>query len=176
MKDLPVLAAHDWILRAFKADDMGLVKEASTDPLIPLITSIPTIYSEKSAREYIERQNQRHITKKGYSFAIADREKDVAVGSVFVGLIEDDQERATLGYWIIKDHRGNKILAHILPSLLKWIWDELKILRLELYVEPWNQSSIKIAESFGFQNEGLMRSWQKVGNDRKDMFMFSLLR
>jgi ribosomal-protein-alanine N-acetyltransferase len=176
MKDLPVLVSQNWILRAFKADDMELVKSASSDPLIPLITSIPAIYSETSAHEYIERQNQRHITGKGYSFAIADRKKDIAVGSVFVGLIADDLERATLGYWIIQDHRGKKILAQILPNLLHWIWNELKIKRLELYVEPWNQSSIKIAKSFGFQNEGLMRSWQKVGNDRKDMFMFSLIK
>ncbi len=176
MNDLPVLSSQDWILRAFNTNDVRLVREASVDPLIPLITSIPELYSEGAAREYIDRQNQRHISQKGYSFAIADRENDIAVGSVFVGLIADDRERATLGYWIIKEYRGNRILAQILPSLIQWIWNELKILRLELYVEPWNQSSIKIAESFGFKNEGLMRSWQKVGNDRKDMFMFSLLR
>ena len=176
MRELPTLMTEKWILRPFQKADTPLVQKASMDPLIPLITSIPAVYSEPSAIEYIDRQNQRHVNGVGYSFAIADQESDVAVGSVFLGLNQDDPERANLGYWLIQEYRGKKILPQVLPCLIQWAHDELKMVRLELYVEPWNHGSIKIAEALGFQKEGLMRSWQRVGNERKDMFMFSRIR
>ena len=47
--------------------------------------------------------------------------------------------------------------------------------RLELYVEPWNEGSWRAAEHVGFQREGLMRRWETVGDQRRDMFMYSLL-
>ncbi len=48
--------------------------------------------------------------------------------------------------------------------------------RLELYVEPWNEASWRCAEACGFEREGLLRSWQQVGDSRKDMFMYSRIR
>jgi ribosomal-protein-alanine N-acetyltransferase len=47
--------------------------------------------------------------------------------------------------------------------------------RLELYVEPWNEASWRAAEAAGYQREGLLRAWQRVGDARKDMFIYSVL-
>ena len=47
--------------------------------------------------------------------------------------------------------------------------------RLELYVEPWNRGSWRTAEACGFHREGLLRGWQRVGVERRDMFLYSLL-
>jgi RimJ/RimL family protein N-acetyltransferase len=46
---------------------------------------------------------------------------------------------------------------------------------MELYVEPWNTASIRTAEKAGFRREGLLRGWQEVGGERKDMYMFARL-
>ena len=47
--------------------------------------------------------------------------------------------------------------------------------RLELYVEPWNEGSWRAAEAAGYQREGLLRAWQRVGDARGDMYMYSIL-
>ncbi|HYZ52968.1 MAG TPA: GNAT family protein, partial [Streptosporangiaceae bacterium] len=60
-------------------------------------------------------------------------------------------------------------------ALAEWAHRELHVPRVELYVEPWNTASIRTAERAGFQREGLLRSWQELGGERKDMFMYSLL-
>jgi hypothetical protein len=44
-----------------------------------------------------------------------------------------------------------------------------------LSVEPWNEGSWRAAERVGYQHEGLMRSWERVGDQRRDMYMYSLL-
>ncbi|WP_405670334.1 MULTISPECIES: GNAT family N-acetyltransferase [unclassified Streptomyces] len=60
-------------------------------------------------------------------------------------------------------------------AVADWALRELRIPRLELYVEPWNTGSVRTAERAGFQREGLLRGWQQVGAHRRDMFMYSLL-
>lgn len=47
--------------------------------------------------------------------------------------------------------------------------------RLELYVEPWNEASWRTAERVGFRREGLLRQYQYVGSERRDMYVYSLL-
>ena len=62
MEHLPVFKLEKWIIREFENEDIDLVRKASIDPLIPLITSIPEKFSKKSGEEYIDRQKQRHKT------------------------------------------------------------------------------------------------------------------
>jgi ribosomal-protein-alanine N-acetyltransferase len=45
--------------------------------------------------------------------------------------------------------------------------------RLELYVEPWNEGSLRAAERAGYTREGLLRRWQEVGGQRRDRYMYS---
>ncbi|MDQ0075873.1 RimJ/RimL family protein N-acetyltransferase [Arthrobacter oryzae] len=56
-----------------------------------------------------------------------------------------------------------------------WALRQPGIHRLELYVEPWNEGSWRTADRNGYAREGLLRSWQDVGGERKDMYMYSRL-
>lgn len=66
-------------------------------------------------------------------------------------------------------------MASALKGLSDWALTLDEVQRLELYVEPWNEGSWRAAEACGFLREGLLRSWQRVGSERKDMFMYSRL-
>jgi RimJ/RimL family protein N-acetyltransferase len=85
------------------------------------------------------------------------------------------QGRASLGYWVVKSARGQGTAAAALSAVAHWAVNVLRIPRLELYVEPWNAASVRTAERVGFQREGLLRGWQQVGTERRDMFVYSLL-
>jgi RimJ/RimL family protein N-acetyltransferase len=71
--------------------------------------------------------------------------------------------------------RGRGAAGHALRTLTFWALGVRGIPRLELYVEPWNEACIRTAERAGFRQEGLLRGWQEVGGERKDMLMYSLL-
>ncbi len=164
-----------WRIRKFKITDLDLVEKASLDSLIPLITSVPSKFSEEEGKSYIKRQWDRYDKNTGYSFAIAKKDNDQAIGSVYLGLRNIEDGRASLGYWVIEGFRGMGVAKAVLMEIVKWARSDLGIPRLELCVEPWNIGSIKTAECAGFEQEGLMRSWQKVGEQRKDMIMMSLV-
>ena len=67
-------------LRPFAAGDLSLVAELAADPYIPLIGTVPATFTAAAGLAYLERQHQRLRDGLGWSFAIADRETDRAVG------------------------------------------------------------------------------------------------
>lgn len=171
----PVLSAGAYRLRAFEIQDAALVQEVAGDPLIPLITTVPTDGSLSAALAFIGRQAQRLIERSGYSFAIVDAETDQAAGQIGLWLKNANDGRASIGYWISPDRRKRGAAGSALNAISQWGLTLPGIHRLELYVEPWNEGSWRTAEHCGYTREGLLRSWQDVGGQRKDMFMYSRL-
>lgn len=172
---LPDLEGQRARLRAFRDSDAALIQAASSDPLIPLITTVPTNDSEEDALAFIARQRDRLVTEVGYSFAIADIHTDEAVGQIGLWLRRIDDGRANIGYWIEAGHRQAGYATAALGLLIDWAFTLPEVARLELSIEPWNEASWHLAERVGFRREGLMRQWQTVGDERKDMFLYAIL-
>lgn len=174
-QQMPVIAHPPVVLRAFRDNDAGVVQSVAGDALIPLITTVPTSGDADDAHAYIERQRQRLTTGAGYSFAIADAATDVAVGQVGLWLKNLDDGRASTGYWVASQWRHHGYATAALDAISRWGLSLDGIHRVELYVEPWNEGSWRAAERVGYVREGLLRSWQQVGPERRDMYMYSLL-
>lgn len=163
-------------LRPFQYGDAALVASASADPLIPLITTVPADGDPSEIRAFIDRQNRRTAEGIGYSFVIADARTEEGVGQI--GLWTSSvaaKGRASIGYWVAPGFRRQGYAAAALRVLVDWASTVQEIKRLELYVEPWNEGSWRAAERCGFCREGLLRSWEQIGDERKDMYMYSYL-
>ncbi|GAA1380209.1 GNAT family protein [Luteococcus sanguinis] len=173
---IPTLEGRRVTLRPFRESDAPLVQSVAGDPLIPLITTVPTSGSLEDALAYIDRQHERLVSGAGYSFAIANAETDEMVGQIGLWLAAIKHGRASTGYWVAPQHRRRGYVSDALRTLSDWAIDHDQVQRLELYVEPWNEGSWRAAERCGFQREGLLRSWQPVCEERKDMYMYSRLR
>lgn len=176
MLEQPVLDAGAYRLRPFQPSDIPTVRQASADPYIPRITTVPAQGTEADYAAFIERQHRRVAEGSGYSFAIADAVTNAAAGQIGLWLRDAHQGRASIGYWIAPGFRRRGIAKQALTALAAWGLEHPGIERVELYVEPWNEGSWRTAEACGFQREGLLRSWERVGSDRKDMYMYSRLR
>jgi RimJ/RimL family protein N-acetyltransferase len=163
-------------LREYSDADTPLVLSVVDDPLIPLITSVPATDCATDVQAYIDRQRSRAVNGEGFQFVVVDNASGLAVGQVGITFREPSQERASVGYWIAPQHRGRRYSADALRTLVSWAFQSLAVQRLELYVEPWNEGSWRTAESAGFAREGLLRLWEHVGPERRDMYMYSLVR
>ncbi|WUP46985.1 GNAT family N-acetyltransferase [Streptomyces sp. NBC_00259] len=85
--------------------DLQLVREASEDDYIPLITTVPSLYSESAGVAFVERQWGRATMRAGYPFVIVSSDGR-PVGNVGLWLHDLGQGRASLGYWVVKSARG----------------------------------------------------------------------
>ena len=164
------------VLRAFTDGDAHLAVELGEDPYIPLIGSLPAHPTAEQALEWIHRQRGQLAEGQRFSFAIADAESDNAVGAIGLGLRDLSAGRATSGYAVSPSHRGRGIATSALKALTAFAWTIPGLYRVELYIEPWNTSSVHVAEAAGYQREGLLRCHQEIGGARRDMLLYATTR
>ena len=107
----PKIQAEDWILRIYSLNDLELIRGASKDTIIPLITSIPSNFSKTAGEEFIKRQWSRFDNKIGYAFVIAQKSDNEAIGAIYLGLENITEGRASIGYWLLRSKRGKNIAA-----------------------------------------------------------------
>ena len=169
-----MLAAPPFHLRRFESWDLPMVAEASSDPRIPLVSTVPATFDDRAGQHYLDAQRHRLQDGFGYSFVIAGPD-DTGVGSVGLWLRDLDLGRASVGYWVVPSARGRGAAAVALGTVARWALTTLAVGRVDLVVEPDNTPSIRTAARAGFVREGLLRSWEVVGRRRKDMDMFSLI-
>jgi len=164
------------VLRAFRDEDAHLAVELGKDPYIPLIGSLPAHPTAEQALAWIHRQRDQLAQAQRFSFAIADAASDKAVGAIGLGLRDLAAGRATAGYAVSPLHRGCGIATSALKALTTFAWTVPGLYRVELYIERWNTSSIRVAEAAGYQREGLLRSYQEIGGTRRDMLLYATTR
>jgi [ribosomal protein S5]-alanine N-acetyltransferase len=174
---VPQLTCPPVVLRPFRVSDLGLVRQASTDPLIPSVSSVPRRYSDDAGRAFIERQHRRGTEGDGFSFVIAEEaEPTLGLGSIGLWLHEIENGRAAVGYWLVAAARGRGLAAQALRTLVRFGFEELAIPRLHLYVEPRNVASARTAEAAGFIREATLRGWERIDGEQRDADCYALLR
>lgn len=170
------IACDAYHLRPFLSDDLHLIEEASHDEFIPLITTVPADWTPQAGHAFIARQNSRLSQGEGWSLAIAEREVDRAVGQIGLWISHLHKGRVEIGYWIVASGRGQGAASHAVRALSDWAFEHLDADRLSLFIEPWNTASIKTADRAGYEREGLLRSWERVGGVPRDMWSFARTR
>jgi [ribosomal protein S5]-alanine N-acetyltransferase len=164
------------LLRPFRDADVGMLRDLATDPYLPLIGTLPANATEQEALSFIERQHDRLRRGVGYSFCVADRVDDRALGTAGLWIADLAHGRATIGYAVAPFTRRRGVGANALRALTTFGWTLPDLFRIELYVEPWNVGSVRTAEAAGYEREGLLRSHQPIGDRRADMLLYASLR
>ena len=163
------IVSDRYLLRPFQNEDLPVVEEASRDDLIPLITTVPSTWTPQAGEAFIDRQNSRMSDGEGWSLAIVDRESNQAVGQIGLWITNLHKGRAEIGYWIAASARDKGAASHSVEAITTWAIEHLDVDRLSLFIEPWNIASIKTAERAGYEFEGLLRNWERVGGVSRDM-------
>ena len=164
------------VLREFVDADVAVGLDLSTDPYLPLVSSLPPHATEDQAREWVEANRARWATGQGFSFAVADAGSGRGVGQIGLWLDELHAGRASAGYCIAPAARGRGHAAEALTALTAFAWTVPGLHRVQLYIEPWNAASLRTAERAGYAREGLLRSYMAIGGRRRDMLVYAALR
>lgn len=163
-------------LRPWRMTDVAAVQAGADDPHIPQITSVPASGRRVDAEAFVERQWTRLPSGEGYAFAVALRATDEAVGHLGVWTKAVNNGRVTLGYWIAPAHRRRGYVTEAVSLATEWALTHDEVHRVELFVEPWNEGSWRAAEACGFEREGLLRNWEAIGGEPKNLFSYSRVR
>jgi [ribosomal protein S5]-alanine N-acetyltransferase len=161
-------------LRPFQLGDLDLVAELSSDPYVPLIGTVPAVFTEAEGLAYLRRQHSRLTDGSGWSFAIAERGTDRAVGNA--GLWQHDGRSAAAGYVVAPRYRGRGYAKAALRALTTFAWTQSDIDYVDLFVEPANLASIAVARSCGYREAELLPRHLEIGGHQRDMIRYTVER
>lgn len=163
-------------LRPWTTADLPCIADAATDPLIPSMTTVPAEFSTRAGLAFVARQNGRLTDGEGWAMTIADAATDEAVGHIGLWLHEVWKGRAEIGYWVRPSARGRGFARAALVLLSGWAFEHVDLQRLSLFIEPWNTASIRTAEAGHYEREALLRAWDRIDGEPRDMYSYVRLR
>jgi len=162
------------LLRPWRDGDLPVIAEASRDPYIPQITSVPARYTPAEGAAWLQRQHDQLARGQGCPMAICARATGEVVGLATIAGITWVHRRGDIGYWLLPRHRGHGY-ARAAAALLPGLAAEIGLVRIEALIEPWNMASQAVCRSLGFTEEGLLRSYYRIAGESRDMIIFALL-
>jgi RimJ/RimL family protein N-acetyltransferase len=107
------------------------------------------------------------------AFAIRDGHTGALAGGCEVRVGEDDL--AEMSYWVFPPFRGRGFARRAIGLACEWAFAELRVERMEIYVEPDNAASRSAALRAGFTEEGVLRARGRLGDERRDLVLYSRL-
>lgn len=158
------------VLRPWTEDDVPALVEGCNDPEVARwIPPIPHPYTEEDARAFL----RGDVAPADYRLAITV--DGLVVGGIGMGVNSND-DCGRIGYWMAASSRRRGLCTRALRVLSRHGLEALELQRLELFTDPDNGGSQRVAEKVGFQREGVLRAHLRHRDGRmRDSVMFSLL-
>ena len=171
----PTLDADGIWLRPWRASDVDQVTAACQDAEIQRWTTVPVPYLRHHAVDFVESMAARQwADRSGALFCVAGPD-DRVLGSC--GLVSVDAENlvAEIGYWIAADARGAGVAQRSVKALAAWALCDGGMDRLEIYAEPTNLASCRVAEQVGCIREGVLSSKALLRGRRTDLVLYAMV-
>lgn len=166
----PPLTGGPLLLREWTESDVSSLVDACSDPLTARYTSVPIPYTPEDARRFIS--FGRSPTALPLAVVSADDETEM-LGAVGLHAISLTRRRSEIGYWTAPWARGQGVAQAALELLSGWALGPLGLKRLDLYVEPENERSQRVAQRAGYTRGALVRSGIALRGRRYDVIRFT---
>ena len=159
------------LLTRFRAGDRDALAGLLNDPSIAGFTSVPHPYTREDADRWLRFVNQTtRKQKETRQFAIRCGE-ELAGGFDFRRLRPG--HKAEIGYWLGSPFRGRGIMTEVVGAACGYARERWKTERVEAFVYPRNQASIRLLEKNGFNKEGLLKNFYKKNGALLDALLFA---
>lgn len=97
------------------------------------------------------------------------------IGSVGAHPYDLARRNCSIGYWIDEAHAGKGVVTRCAARFLDYLFDEVKLHRVEIRCGAGNDRSCAIPERLGFTREGVLREAEWVSGRWVDLVVWGLL-
>lgn len=155
------------------AEEIAALVRENLEYLEPWVPWATDDYSVDSALEFIRRSLKILAEKGSFNAAIILDEK--IVGSIGFHNLDLNNKSAHLGYWLAKDTQGKGVVTKCCRALIDYLFDEMKLNRVQVNCNVENIKSRAIPERLGFQLEGIHRQVEFFNDRFGDWAVYAML-
>lgn len=112
----------------------------------------------------------------GYAFFVFGSGDNQLLGGLTLSNVRRGVTQAcTLGYWVGAPYARMGFMSDALSAVVPFVFDHLRLHRIEAACLPHNEASIRLLERTGFAREGLARRYLKINGTWQDHVTFALI-
>lgn len=176
-EEFPFIETEKYNLRKVKLSDYKEIYKIYSCEETLKFEGMRTLKNEEQAKEYIDSFLKGYENKYFIRWGISSKESDKIIGLVALHHIDYRNLNAQIGYILNKDYWNEKIMSEVLKIIVKFLFDNTELHRLEVNIDKDNKASIKLAEKIGFITEGekVECTYNKSMNKFEDRVIMGLL-
>jgi ribosomal-protein-alanine N-acetyltransferase len=111
-----------------------------------------------------------------YPFLVFDKSARTLVGGITLTNVRRGiAQTASVGYWIGEPFARQGFMTDAMAALMPFVFQQLRLHRLEAACLPHNLASIALLTRCGFRQEGLARKYLKIDGRWSDHLLFAAL-
>ncbi|MDM7923621.1 MAG: GNAT family protein [Pyrinomonadaceae bacterium] len=156
------------------ADELVRLVQLNMEHLKPWMPWAVEDYSQEHARQWIRRTLDEFAQDGRFNALILLDDK--IVGTIGFHDLDTANRRAAIGYWIDKGHEGKGIITRCCRVLIDYLFDTMKLNRVQINCNVENVRSRAIPEKLGFRFEGTLREMELVNGRFGDWAIYGMLR
>lgn len=156
------------------ADEIAGVVRENLEQLSPWVPWATDDYSTATALDFIK--NNLTVFAEMGSFATSIVWDEKIVGGIGFHNLDLNNKSAHIGYWLAKDVQGKGIVTKCCRALIDFLFDTLKLNRVQINCHVKNTKSRAIPEKLGFQLEGIHRQVEFLNDRFGDWAIYGMLK
>ena len=164
---------HVEILQARHAEALFSLVEKNRPGLREWLPWLDDTKNLHDSREFIRNALKKYAENGAFDAGIW--QGDVLAGVIGLHPISWGNRNVSIGYWLGHHARGQGLITRSCSALLKSIFCDLKIHRVEIRCAVGNRKSQKIPEALNFTKEGVLRQSEWLYDRYVDHIVYSKL-
>lgn len=121
-------------------------------------------------------QRSKAAYDQAYSFLCFNKENKILLGGINISNIQRGvTQTCNIGYWLGETHSGKGFMEESIRSIIPYIFETIKVNRIQAYTLKSNLPSRKLLEKLNFKKEGVLRKAMKINNIWQDHVLYALI-
>ena len=156
MRATPILETDRLFLRKFRLDDVQDVFEYCKEAETARYVTWDAHKTPEDTLRFLQWTTDRYKTGEPGDWAIMDKVTGHIIGSMGIVKSEPVNRCCEVGYVIGRDHWGKGFTTEALSRLVRFLFEECSINRIQAMCCEENAGSSRVLEKAGFRYEGLL--------------------
>ncbi|SHK65365.1 ribosomal-protein-alanine N-acetyltransferase [Clostridium cavendishii DSM 21758] len=171
----PILQVQEYKLRTVEGNDRFDILDIYINRRIEIYDRFPLLDNIDQVDQFIKILKEKNENKERVDWVIEVGGK--AIGLIAIHSISVLDSRCEIGYILNQEYTNRGIMSKIVEFIIDYLFDQVKIHKIEAIVNTQNEASIKLCKKLGFLEEGIKKDYWFDNEKEKyiSVYIFSII-
>jgi len=160
MIQFPQIETENYLLRRLKNEDAEAIFQIRSNKQIAKFIERPLAKSLDDALQFIEKIDAGIFKNDTVYWGICNKKNSEIVGTITLWQISEIDKKAEIGFELLPEFQGLGIMQEVVPKVIEFGFDSLKLVKIIGEVAPNNAKSIALLKKYEFKLKSELKNTQ----------------